>query len=651
MDERGDSLARYREKRDFTKTQEPGGIVAPAGGYRYLIQKHAATRLHYDFRLELDGVLKSWAVTRGPSLNPEDRRLAVEVEDHPVAYGTFEGTIPKGEYGGGTVMLWDEGTWEPIGDPHEGLAKGDLKFVLHGARLGGSWVLARMKPRPQDHGRNNWLLIKHREGEDYEGDGESWLNDNATSIVSGRTMEEIAGDPGKVWKAGRAEGASGAAIDEKQALKTPTDAQKASPVRKSKTYTPLKFRTPEQATLADAVPTGPEWVHEVKFDGYRTLALIENGSVRLLTRSGLDWTAKYQAIADRMKTLSVDQAMLDGEIVALNEAGASNFSKLKEELGAERSENLQYYVFDLLQLDGKDLTRLPLLERKAQLKALLETQDFQNYVNYSEHFAENAEFLPRVCSLEMEGIISKRIDSIYSGKRSKTWLKIKCHKRQEFVIVGFTESDHAGRGFRSLLLGYYEDGSLHFAGKVGTGFDTALLLDIRKKLDALKIVHKPFKKLPPDVGPGIWVEPTLVCEVEFTEWTPEGRLRHPSFQGLREDKKAKDVTRDRELPTNTAVEDAQAEVAQARPAEPVNPTRRARNLAIVSMSAAFRFPIRIAWFIRPAAKPSWTWSNIIIRSPTAFCRTSSDAPSPSCARPTPSKASNFSSVISPNRGR
>ena len=245
MADQADSLSKYREKRDFTKTQEPQGILAKGTGNRYLIQKHAATRLHYDFRIELDGVLKSWAVTRGPSLNPDDKRLAVEVEDHPVAYGTFEGTIPKGEYGGGTVMLWDEGTWEPIGDPHEGLKKGDLKFILHGGRLSGSWVLARMKPRPQDHGRNNWLLIKHREGEAFDGDGEAWLNDNATSIVSGRTMEQIAGDPGKVWKSGHSEAAGAADVDTKLA-KTPKGAKAvkaAVPRRAAKAYPPLKFRT------------------------------------------------------------------------------------------------------------------------------------------------------------------------------------------------------------------------------------------------------------------------------------------------------------------------------------------------------------------------------------------------------------------------
>ncbi len=575
MADQADNLAKYREKRDFTKTQEPGGIVAPTGGFRYLIQKHAATRLHYDFRLELDGVLKSWAVTRGPSLNPNDKRLAVEVEDHPVAYGTFEGTIPKGEYGGGTVMLWDEGTWEPIGDPHEGLAKGDLKFVLHGGRLTGSWVLARMKSRPQDHGRNNWLLIKHREGQDFDGDGEAWLAEQATSVVSGRTMEEIAKAEGKVWHSGHAEDSRMDGGPDPAKAKEPPKARRAKP---AKGYKPLAFMTPELATLADAVPQGPNWVHEIKFDGYRTLALVDNGKVKLLTRSGLDWTPKYQAIADELKSLDVGQALIDGEIVAVNEAGTSSFQKLKNELGADRSENLQYYVFDLLVLDGENLTRLPLLERKAKLKALLDGTDLHNKVIYSEHFAENAEFLPRVCSLEMEGIISKRIDSIYSGKRTEAWLKVKCHKRQEFLIVGYMESEHAGRGFRSLLLGYYEDdGKLQFAGKVGTGFNGDSLAAIRDKLDALKVIPKPFKKLPPDVGRGIWVEPSLVCEVEFTEWTDEGRLRHPSFQGMREDKRPEDVHRDREVPVAKAEKHAEAEVAAAPTAEVETPKPQTRR--------------------------------------------------------------------------
>ncbi|ESQ78745.1 DNA ligase D [Asticcacaulis sp. YBE204] len=353
--------------------------------------------------------------------------------------------------------------------------------------------------------------------------------------------------------------------------------------RKSKPVAKLAFRDLELATLADAVPAGPGWVHEVKFDGYRTLTVIDDGAVTMYSRSGLDWTTKYAEIARRLKALKVRNAILDGEIVALNAHGASSFSKLKAELGAGRSEDLQYYLFDLLVLDDEDLTRQPLVERKRRLETLLATAEFENHIIYSEHFAEKANFLPHLCSLDMEGIVSKRGDSIYTGRRSKAWLKVKCHKRQEFVIVGFTESDHAGRGFRSLLLGYYEDGELQFAGKVGTGFNQDTLFDIRKKLDKLKAVPKPFKKLPPDVGPGTWVQPSMVCEVEFTEWTPEGRLRHPSFQGLREDKAATTIGRDKALPVEIAAKAAQAEVEVAaekpkrrHPAAPLKPGKAGR---------------------------------------------------------------------------
>ena len=327
----------------------------------------------------------------------------------------------------------------------------------------------------------------------------------------------------------------------------------------------LEFRPLELATLADAVPHGPEWIHEVKFDGYRTLTVIDAGKVTMYSRSGLDWTAKYQALADRLKGLDIDNAILDGEIVALNEHGASSFSRLKDELGLGRSEELQYYVFDLLVLNGEDLSSLPLVERKARLEPLIKSKDFDNHIIYSEHFTENPDFLPHLCRMDMEGIISKRLDSTYTGKRSKTWLKVKCHKRQEFLIVGFTESTHAGRGFRSLLLGYYDQDQLKFAGKVGTGFNTESLGEIRAKLDQIPVIPKPFKKLPPDVGRGTWIEPKLVCEIEFTEWTPEGRLRHPSFQGLREDKKPETVGRDTEMPVDKAVKAAANEVAKEAP--------------------------------------------------------------------------------------
>ncbi len=325
---------------------------------------------------------------------------------------------------------------------------------------------------------------------------------------------------------------------------------------------PLGFIEPELATLTDAMPAGPDWVHEVKFDGYRTITVIENGRVRMFSRSGLDWTDKYQALAEHLAALDVATAVLDGEIVALNEHGVSSFSKLKDELGAGRSTALQYYIFDLMVLDGNDLRPRPLLERKAALERLLKTRDFKDRIIYSEHFTEAQDLLPHLCSLDMEGIISKRVDAPYSGKRSKAWLKVKCHKRQEFVIVGFTDSKHAGRGFRSLLLGYYDAGQLKFAGKVGTGFTGDSLAMIRDKLDQLEIIPKPFAKLPPDVGRGTWVEPKLVCEVEFTEWTPEGRLRHPSFQGLREDKAAKAVGRERAVPLAKVTAQADGEIAR-----------------------------------------------------------------------------------------
>ncbi|MGN6209345.1 DNA ligase D [Asticcacaulis sp.] len=525
-----DNLEKYRQKRDFKITAEPEGIVRKKAGHRYLIQKHAATRLHYDFRLELDGTLKSWAVTKGPSLDPADKRLAVEVEDHPVDYGRFEGTIPKGQYGGGTVMLWDEGTWEPIGDPHEGLKKGDFKFRLNGKRLKGEWVLVRMKPRPQDKGRNNWLLIKHHDEHVVEDDDDHILTDNMTSIASGRTMEEIAECGGRVWKSSHAE--------------------KTTPTKKASKAPALKFIEPELATLADAIPTGKDWLHEVKFDGYRTFAYIEGNSVRMLTRKGLDWTPKFQALADRLADLSVKSAIIDGEVVALNTEGRSSFTELKNALSAGKSADLQYYVFDLLYLDGEDLRGLHLLERKARLAELLKGKDFDGRINFSEHFFEaDKGFLNRICDMEMEGLICKRADAPYVSGRAKSWLKVKCHKRQEFVVGGFSEPTHAERGIGAILLGYYEEEKFVYAGKCGTGFDRDTSVALRKALDKLEVVKSPYDdKLPADARRGAhYVTPQLVCEVEFTEWTDDGRLRHPSFQGLREDKPAQEVGRDRAL--------------------------------------------------------------------------------------------------------
>ncbi|ESQ78387.1 DNA ligase D [Asticcacaulis sp. YBE204] len=540
-----DNLDLYNQKRDFTKTAEPEGKVDQNGGFRYLIQKHAATRLHYDFRLELDGVLKSWAVTRGPSLNPDDKRLAVEVEDHPVSYGGFEGTIPKGQYGGGTVMMWDEGTWEPLEDPHKGLKDGNLKFRLHGARLSGDWALVRMKPRPQDRGRHNWLLIKHEDDVSTDGDAEAWLEDNAVSITTGRTMDEIADSKNSVWNS------------------RPKD----EPAKKNVAKPTLDFIEPELATLAVSLPTGKTWVHEIKFDGYRTMVLIENGQARLLTRTGLDWTHRFRPLPDLLARLPVDSAILDGEIVTVNDEGRADFKSLQATLSGEADAPLQYYAFDLLYLNGKDLRPLPLLERKAELEKLLSGKKLDDRIHYSEHFTRDiVSFKDRLCALDQEGVISKRADAPYQSGRNKMWLKIKCHKRQEFVIGGFTLPKKDNRGLGALLIGYYEGERFVYAGKVGTGFTHDTTLDLRRRLDVIANKTNPFHDIPSEYKRGAhWVEPKLVAEVQFGEWTSDGRLRHPSFQGLREDKPAQDIERDEAIP--------KSEVKAATEA-PVTPPKR-----------------------------------------------------------------------------
>lgn len=517
----------YNQKRDFAKTTEPEGKPGRKGGHRFLIQKHDATRLHYDFRLELDGVLKSWAVTRGPSLNPQDKRLAVEVEDHPVAYGTFEGTIPKGQYGGGTVMMWDEGTWEPLDDPHKGLKAGNLKFRLHGKRLSGGWAMVRMKPRPQDRGRANWLLIKHEDAAARDDAAEAWLETQATSITTGRRMEEIAANTPSEWRS------------------RPKDA----PPKRQKAESILDFIEPELATLAVSLPRGKDWVHEIKFDGYRTQALIENGEVRLLTRTGLDWTYRFRPLPAYLAQMPVTSAILDGEIVAVDEGGRADFKSLQATLSGEADVPLQYYVFDLLHIDGEDMRDLPLIQRKARLKKLLKGDNFGGRVNYSEHFAKDATDLKdRLCTLDQEGLICKRTDAPYRSGRNRAWLKVKCHKRQEFVIGGFTLPKAGSKGIGALLIGHYQEGRLTYAGKVGTGFTHDSAIGLRRKLDLIAQKDNPFSDIPPEFKRGAhWVAPHLVAEVQFGEWTSGGRLRHPSFQGLREDKPPQDIHRDRPL--------------------------------------------------------------------------------------------------------
>jgi bifunctional non-homologous end joining protein LigD len=522
-----DLLAEYKAKRDFKKTPEPGPARKRAKGNSFVIQKHAATRTHFDFRLEHDGVLKSWAVTKGPSLDPAQKRLAVRTEDHPLEYGGFEGVIPKGEYGGGPVMIWDRGTWEPIGDPDEGLAKGDLKFRLHGERLNGDYVLVRMKPREGEGKRENWLLIKKRD--DYAQAGDEPTQTYDTSVVSGRDMPGIETGDVPVWNS-------------KRSKKKP----KSSPTgRTANRALAPAFVVPELATLESEVPMGEGWLHEVKYDGYRIIGRKAGGEVTLFSRSGLDWTVRFPAIATALEKLPCENALVDGEVAFVLASGITDFKSLQEHIDTP-NQAIRYFLFDLLELDGKDWRRKPLLARKAKLAELLSAKTIPERLVYSDHVqGSGPAFFAGACASGLEGIVSKRAGAAYRSGRGKDWLKIKCGTRAEFVIGGYSRSSVKGRPFASLLLGTFADGALDFAGKVGTGFDDADLKALAKRFKPLERKTSPFVDVPAgERRDAVWLDPELVAEVAYTEWTRDGRLRHPSFQALREDKPAREVHRD-----------------------------------------------------------------------------------------------------------
>jgi bifunctional non-homologous end joining protein LigD len=526
------ALTTYRKKRHFDTTPEPRGSTRKGKsdkGDAFVIQKHDARRLHYDLRLEMDGVLKSWAVTKGPSLVPGEKRLAVHVEDHPLEYGDFEGTIPKGEYGGGTVIVWDRGRWSPIGDVKKGYAKGHLDFELHGEKLKGRWHLVRMAKRPRDK-KENWLLIKGDDEFARTEDAPDILKERPESVKTGRVVEDVEGEaPGWSSKSGRIESPAGPKL----------------PKRAKKANFP-GFIEPALATLRPSPPTGAKWIHEIKFDGYRLQAQVRSGKVRLLTRSGLDWTDKFgKEIAAALADMPVTEAIVDGEVVVEGAGQASDFSALQADLSDARSDRLVFYGFDLLYLDGHDLRPAALIERKATLRRLL--PDSSPELRFSDHFEENGDLVLRhACRLSLEGVVSKLRDAPYRSGRCKDWLKSKCSARQEFVVAGYVPSTVSNKTIGSLVLGYFDGGKLRYAGRVGTGFTNKVALDLFKRLEPMQIDKSPFarKLTAEETRQAHFVKPELVAEIEFRSWTAEGVVRHASFRGLREDKQAGDVERE-----------------------------------------------------------------------------------------------------------
>jgi bifunctional non-homologous end joining protein LigD len=543
-----EQLSRYRAMRDFSQTAEPsGGASSPTKteALPFVIQKHAATRLHYDFRLGLHGVLKSWAVTKGPSYVPGDKRLAVQVEDHPMEYGGFEGTIPKGQYGGGTVMLWDEGTWEPVGDADESLAKGNLKFVLHGQKLQGKWVLVRMGGKAANEAKPNWLLIKEHDQYEQTADDEPITEKAPNSVLTQRDMDGIARDGDHVWQSNRPENSSPSKSSPAKQTHSAPFAPSNLPGKKEALPA---FIPPQLASEASAPPVGERWVHELKLDGYRIQAHIDkSGKVRLYTRSGLDWTHRMAAVARELGRLSVEGAVLDGEVVVLSADGQSSFAALQAAFEEGAKHPLTYFVFDLLHLNGHNLRQEQLTGRKKILAQMLDSLAEHEVVRYGQHIeTEGAPIFAEACRLGAEGIVSKRSDSVYTSGRTKSWLKIKCDRRQEFVVGGFTKPANGTDGIGALLLGYYDDKKkLIYAGRTGTGFTQANSRKLRKQLEEIRQNGMPFADVPGAAGKGaLWVRPELVAEVQFSTWTADKLVRQASFKGLREDKKASEVRRE-----------------------------------------------------------------------------------------------------------
>jgi bifunctional non-homologous end joining protein LigD len=605
------SLVDYRRKRHFSETPEPEGEAETSAeaDLQFVIQKHAASHLHYDFRLELDGTLKSWAVPHGPCLDPSQKRLAVQVEDHPIAYGGFEGLIPQGQYGGGTVIIWDRGTWEPIGNPETGYSEGKLKFKLNGEKLHGGWTLVRMHFKSgKSSDKPNWLLIKERDEHATSVEELDILEERPESVASGKSIEELSGTA-------KARKDSDDAADHSTAKPVPKKPVSATAIRNSgtprktasktsksahstesapapksskaakSTAKPSKGPTgskadvlqnvePQLATLVDSAPEGDKWLHETKFDGYRILCHVDNDKIVLRSRNQLDWTVRFPELAAALRTLKVRQAVLDGELVAFDSNGVTSFQELQMALTANNTSALKYYAFDLLYLDGYDLRELSLDERRQKLRGLLPA-GHSTILCFAEEFdGTGSKAFERASEMGLEGIISKRRNEPYRSGRSGDWLKTKCSQRDEFVIGGFTDSTSARKKLGALLLGHFDaDGHLKFAGKVGTGFSEQTLRDLYETLAPLQQKANPFGTQEiTGTKRGIhWVKPKIVAQIVYSNWTRDGRLRHPTFQGLREDKAASAVIRDEPVELAAVTSDAEngeSKSTRSRPSTP-----------------------------------------------------------------------------------
>lgn len=548
-------LAHYNAKRDFTGTAEPAGKVRrnKSKDLDFVIQKHWASRLHYDFRLELDGVMVSWAVPKGPSYDPAVKQMAIHVEDHPVSYNSFEGDIPKGHYGAGSVIVWDRGTWEPVGDPREGLLKGKLLFQLHGQKLAGLWELVRIS-KPGEKKQDQWLLLKKR--------GDAWARPTAEYDVITALPDSVAEKPLGL-------------VEEREPRAVAAPASTASPDLSNAVKARFpKSLEPQLATLTSAPPTGGSWVIENKWDGYRMLVRIEGGKARVITRNGNDWTSKLSSLIQEIEALRIDKAWLDGEVVVMGEHGVPDFNKLQNAFETSRTNDIVLFLFDVPFLGDTDLRQVPLRSRRTVLQELLKGHPSER-IRFSEELPTSpAAVLQAACQLGLEGVMLKEANSSYVSRRSDAWLKLKCQRRQELIVVGFTERTSAPNELGALILGYYDDaGKLRTAGLVGTGWASAQGAELHAQLVKLE-VSKPAVD-PEEIAPGRWtkrqrgaehwVRPEMVVEIVFGEWTPDGKIRHATFRGVRTDKPARSIRRE-QASTPPAAAAAPPKSAKAKPA-------------------------------------------------------------------------------------